>query len=200
MKTPNMNYKAHEDLRKEIAAKLKVTPRNDYFDWLGHEHPAYLVPEENYWRVVFEGKLRRFKNHNKAVRYALSRTDVVWTITGRKFFKTKLKIAKENDAEFWCDICNEDIGEESHYHCPICLEICGMMGHKECHESLIRIKWYCGLNKSTSLFSQNDNECGCEFETLTHKDDWDSGVATATCPNCGGELNQSDDLPDIASR
>lgn len=103
----------------------------------------------------------------------------------------------------YCDVCGEDIsGGESHYHCLICLEVCGMMGHKECHESLIRIKWYCGLQKYVTLFSRegDESECGCEFETLTHKDDWDSGVATATCPNCGGELTQSDDLPDIASR
>lgn len=31
--------------------------------------------------------------------------------------------------DYWCDICEEDVGPSSHYHCAKCLKISGMFGH-----------------------------------------------------------------------
>jgi hypothetical protein len=34
-----------------------------------------------------------------------------------------------SDGDWYCDLCGNEIGLESHYHCPNCLEECGMYGH-----------------------------------------------------------------------
>lgn len=70
-------------------------------------------------------------------------------------------------------------------------------------EPTVKVHWYCGYYvgpmKWQSLDIYEPDECGMEFDTLVGESEWDEGEAKATCPKCGAILNQSDDLPSLAT-
>lgn len=64
----------------------------------------------------------------------------------------------------------------------------------------INIRWYCGLtiDIESTVDGDIEIECGNTFVTLTTVDIFENFDAFAECPECGGELWQKDDEPELA--
>lgn len=52
--------------------------------------------------------------------------------------------------------------------------------------------WTCGCFLHGDWTTGEPPVCPAEFETTEDRDDWESGVCTAQCPDCGMRLAQQD--------
>jgi len=65
----------------------------------------------------------------------------------------------------------------------------------------VRIGWYCGYFVGPMKWHYGNDwyyepdECATEFETEEDLSDWQEGYCQATCPTCGGTLEQSEAEP-----
>ena len=62
------------------------------------------------------------------------------------------------------------------------------------------VGWYCGHYVGLPVWQgefYEPLECEATFETQETMFDWSHNRCTTICPNCGAELWQTDDLPEI---
>ena len=63
----------------------------------------------------------------------------------------------------------------------------------------VRVRWCCGYYVGPMKWQGTDcyepDVCETEFETEVDKEEWEEGLASATCPRCGAELHQGEDEP-----
>lgn len=66
--------------------------------------------------------------------------------------------------------------------------------------NIVRLRWHCsnyvGPPRWFGDFCEPD-DCETDFEVNALREEWDDGIASATCPKCMAELWQCDDEAEL---